>query len=312
MVRYISLILFCLVNLIDAKEETVQQNISSQELYVIADNAQLFCRTFGQGKPLIVIHGGPGLTQDYLLPYMEKLGNDNFVIFYDQRACGNSTGAITPETVNLPQYLNDIETIRKHFGFEKVSVLGHSWGGFLGMHYAIHYPQSVDKLILLNSVPVSSEEFFLFLAEWKRRTSAIKEIEEIKTQPEFLAGDPGLTEKYYRLIFTTYCYKPESANDLNLLMTTEAIRNGTKAYALLNENTLQKPFNLHDELKKLNLPTLVIHGDSDIIPSSTAENIHKSIKGSQFILIKQCGHFPYIEKPEVLFESINAFLSKDS
>lgn len=65
-----------------------------KSLFIEAKGAKLFCRTLGQGKPLIVVHGGPGLTQDYLLSELQPLAETNFLIFYDQRGCGQSTGEI--------------------------------------------------------------------------------------------------------------------------------------------------------------------------------------------------------------------------
>jgi len=58
-----------------------------EEKWIEVDQAKLFCRTLGEGKPLIVIHGGAGLSQDYLLPWLTKLAEHHFVIFYDQK-CG--------------------------------------------------------------------------------------------------------------------------------------------------------------------------------------------------------------------------------
>lgn len=306
----IFLTFFLLLNVFGFSE--INANPSSQELFVDASEAKLFCRAMGRGNPIIVIHGGPGLTQDYLLPNMSKLAEQNFVIFYDQRGCGKSTGLITSESISLDSFLKDIESIRKHFDLEKVTLLGHSWGGFLGMHYAIAYPQSVNKLILLNSIPASSDEFFLFLEEYVRRTSPLQELHILKNKPEFAAGDPDIMERYYRLMFRTYCYDPEMADLLNLRMTREAALNGSKVYSLLSSGWLLKPYNLHESLKKLQNPTLIIHGDTDPIPLITAENIHKSIYNSKFFVIKNCGHFPYVEQPQELFRHLNYFLSSQN
>ena len=54
-----------------------------KELFIPVDGAKLFCRVFGQGKPIIVLHGGPGLGQNYLLPQMSALGKFSHAIFYD-------------------------------------------------------------------------------------------------------------------------------------------------------------------------------------------------------------------------------------
>ena len=98
-----------------------------QEKFIPTEKAELFCKVAGSGKPLIVIHGGAGfLTHDYLLPHLERLSENNLVVFYDQRGLGKSTGELTAESINLKSYVDDIEAIRKSLGAPKVSLLGHS------------------------------------------------------------------------------------------------------------------------------------------------------------------------------------------
>lgn len=281
-----------------------------KETFVDAQGAKLFCRTVGKGTPLIVLHGGPGLSQGYLLPQMERLAEHHFVIFYDQRGCGGSKGEISSETINMETYVDDLEAIRKAFALDKVSILGHSWGGFLAMSYAIAHPESVDNLILSNSVPVSSEEFALFTQEWIRRTASLQDaFAKIHSSDAFHAGDPDAIEPLHRMIFRTYCHNPESAELLNLRMPAQASVNGAQVYGLIRQNVLSHPFDLHESLKKLKIPTLILHGTADPVPASTAEATAASIQGSKYILMQDCGHFPYVEAPEEFFSYVNAFLN---
>lgn len=285
------------------------QACALQEIFIQSGEAHLFCRTIGRGKPLLVIHGGPGMTQDYLLPYLYKLGENNFVIFYDQRGCGESMGEITPETIQLKTFIEDIDSIRRAFHFKKISILGHSWGGFLAMHYALAYPGSVKKLILSNSIPASSDGFSLFVEEYLQRIAPFQEeMAEIYHTEEFERADPKLVEHLHRIMFRTYCFRPEKVDLLNLAMTPFATLHGAKVYALFRETVFEKPFDLHIPLEELKIPTLIIHGKADPIPSITAQALHESIPNSQFILMEQCGHFPYVEEPEVYFDYLKTFL----
>jgi proline iminopeptidase len=189
----------------------------AQEVTVQVDEAKLFCRSFGKGDPIIVIHGGPGLDQNYLLPYMVKLADSHRVIFYDQRSCGQSLGEMNENTIQITTYLEDLEAIRKSLGGQQVTVVGHSWGGFLAMNYAIHHPEAIHKLILLNTMPASSGEFLLFLQEWtKRMTPFLGEFTAIQESSELAKGDPLAIEKYYLIMFKRYCFDPEKALLLNV------------------------------------------------------------------------------------------------
>lgn len=288
---------------------TLQAQPSIKELIVETPECHLFCRILGEGKPLVVLHGGPGLSQDYLEPQLYELAKHNLVIFYDQRGCGASTGEINEESITLQNYVEDLENVRKAFGFEKISLLGHSWGGFLAMNYAIAHPEAIEKLILSNSVPATFPDFLLFVAEWTRRLNPyMLEMAEIHQSPGYAKGDPEVMEHLYRIIFRTYCYNPESADDLNLRLSPKAAINGSKIHEIFAETVFMHPFDLTEGLKELTCPTLVIHGDTDSIPLLTAQHIHESIPHSEFVLIKNCGHFPYVEKPCCYFKHLNKFL----
>lgn len=282
-----------------------------QEKFIQAGETKLFCRWIGNGNPLIVLHGGAGyLTQDYLLPHMTRLAKDNLVVFYDQRGLGRSTCDITPEQINLKIYIEDIETVRRFLGVKKMSILGHSWGSFLGLHYALAHPESIDKLILLSSMPVSSGDLGLFFKELQNRLAPYQEtLQKIETSDLYLIGDPKTIENQQRIIFQTYMCCPENIQKLNLWKSKQESLNGFKVWEIFKEQIFMKPYNLLQDLSTLQCPTLLIHGDVDVIPFVSAENIQAAIPFSKLIKIKQCGHFPFVEQPEICFQSINDFLN---
>ncbi len=288
--------------------EAASGHLTIKESYVEVNGAKLFCRTMGQGKPLIVLHGGPGLSQDYLQPQLFKLAEDNFVIFYDQRSCGRSTGEFSNETINLTTFVQDLEQLRKAFHYDKISILGHSWGGFLALNYAIRHPEQVDNLILVNTFPTTSEGAALFLEEYYKRMAPYQaEICAIKSSQGYQEGSPDVMEHYYRIIFAAYMYNPENVNLLNLRMTAEAFLNDRKVNGLFAESLFMKPYSMTDALKQLNVPTLIIHGEEDVIPAITAKALHENIKGSKYVLIPKCGHMAYAEAPYEFFKAVHDF-----
>lgn len=275
---------------------------------VQTEDAKLFCEVVGKGKPLIVIHGGPGLSHDYLLPGMAELAKNHTLIFYDQRACGKSEG--NPEEVNIDQYVQDLEALRQSLQYEKVSILGHSWGGFVAMKYALAHPEAVDRLILMNSMPDSSEGLGLFLQEWiKRMGPHLEALGAIEKSEGYKAGEPETVANHIKLIFQKYCAHEESADRLNLLNSKSANVHGAIVNAMFRENLLMKPYKL--EIGSLKCKTLIVTSDHDVIPVAVAKSMHEQIQGSKFVIIKDCGHFPYVEKPQELFSTLNDFLGKD-
>lgn len=148
--------LFLLAGLLFAS--CAQQNSCPQTDGLIAINdTELYIKAFGQGDPLLIIHGGPGLSHDYFLPHLEELANTHFVIFYDHRGTGRSSVIQDSLSMNLETFVKDIEAIRMHFQFDKMNVLAHSWGSLLAVEYALSYGDGLDKLILSNPPALSQE-----------------------------------------------------------------------------------------------------------------------------------------------------------
>jgi proline-specific peptidase len=123
---------------------------------------ELYYKVFGnlvpRRRPLLVIHGGPGLTHDYTLSIADlaEPPHNIPVIFYDQLGCGRSTPV--PQKLRdstfwtLQLYLEELETVITSLGIQKdYDILGHSWGGMLAVTYATQKPSGLNRLVLSNT-----------------------------------------------------------------------------------------------------------------------------------------------------------------
>jgi len=282
-----------------------------QEKFISSNGAEIYCRQCGHSDPIIIIHGAPGLTQDYLYPYFAHLSENHLVVFYDQRGCGRSRSELTENQINVPNFINDIEAIRKALNADKITLLGHSWGGFLGMKYAIQYPDAVHKLILLDTMPASQEEFTEFIVEVTKRLAPIHdELQALEATEIYQSGDPETVEKQLKLVFKTYLHDPNNIDKLHFNLTREAFHSGAKVFALLCDQIFLKPYDIFADLPKIKSPTLILHGDNDPISYKMAEHIHQSIPHAQFVKIEHCGHFPFVEQADELFPVIQKFLKE--
>lgn len=284
--------------------------VNAREVYVPVNRAMLYCQVFGvNNPPIFVLHGGPGLGQNYLLPQMQMLGANFNAIFYDQRGTGRSNSGNEWQVDPFATYVNDLEELRKFFDVKKVNLLAHSWGGFLASLYAQAYPENVSKIIYMNCVPLSTTDYMEFV---KYRTSIVETNKEqlvaIKETEAFKKGDPETVKKYYEVYFKNYFTRPELVKELSLTMTRQAALNNFKIYDLFFNYALQHPYDLYNQLGQLNKPSLIIACDNDVVPLRYAERLHQSIPASEFCLIKSGGHFPYIEQPQFLYNAINQFM----
>ena len=290
-----------------------QQVSFSKSGYISVESGKLFYQRFGRGDPIIVVHGGPGLDQSYLLPQMLELAKDHEVIFYDQRGSGRSLEAsIDPRYISSDQFAKDLETLRLELGLKKVALIGHSWGGFLSMSYAIKYPANVSSLILVGSAPADYKGQKAFADEFNKRTHSIKhKIDPLFNDKTLSALNKEQINDAYRDLFSVYFKNPSNVQKLTLDMSKESAIGGFNVLSLMLKTTYFTPdCNLIPALRKLNVPTLIIHGNQDIIPVDTAKTIQKAIPGSKVVYLNDCGHFPYIETPNEFFSSIRSFLSK--
>ena len=143
-----------------------------RESYIPVENAELYCRELGQGQPIVVLHGGPDFDHRYLLPEMDRLSGSFRLIYYDQRGRGQSARNVQPEDVSMRSEVEDLEALRQHLRLESTAVLGHSWGGLLALEYAIRHPDRVSHLILMNTAPVSRDDFLLMRQDRRTRAAA--------------------------------------------------------------------------------------------------------------------------------------------
>jgi esterase len=109
----------------------------------------LFYRIFGEGKPLIILHGLLGMSDNWIMPARE-LAKNYKVILPDLRNHGNSPHS---DEFHLQPMVNDIVELIRTFGLEEVLLLGHSLGGRIAISVALQHPDLVEKLVVVDIAP---------------------------------------------------------------------------------------------------------------------------------------------------------------
>ena len=276
--------------------------------------AELYAREVGSGTPIIILHGGPDFDHSYLLPEMDRFADSYRLIYYDQRGRGRSAEHVRPEDVTLASDIADLDKVRQFFHLDSVVLLGHSWGTVLALQYAIQHPDRVSDLILMNPAPASAADFNELKRDWaEKRHDDVERKKAIASTPEYINGDPEAVTAYYRVHFKTAVAKPEDyekiAARFHSSFTKEGVLEARAVEAHLMTETYSLPsFDLLPQVKSLRIPTLVITGDHEFIPASTAEHITESITGARMVLLKNCGHFSYLESPAEVRAAVDSFL----
>jgi proline iminopeptidase len=263
--------------------------------FVRVQNAQLYYETIGVGEPIVILHGGPGLDHTYLLPQMNSLATKFQLIYYDQRATGKSSGIVDSASITPDQFVEDLETLRKALGIERMNLLGHSWGGLLAMHYGIKYPNRLKSLILVSSVGASSEWLAPFLKTRAQRTTWEDSLAmaNLLSSVTFAKYEPQAMSAFTRLTFSTYFFNRAYLDSLNFNLSQNTASHFLPVFGLMNR--FLADYNLILKLSVIHCPTLILHGDYDPVSAEYTKKLSQYLKNSRFVLIENCGHFPFVE-----------------
>src|SRR3954469_9116802 len=117
--------------------------------------------------PLLVLHGGPGFPHDYLEDLARLADDGRTVVFYDQIGCGKSDHPDDSALWTMPTFVEEVAAVRDAVGLDRVHILGHSWGGWLALEFALRQPSGLSSLILAStcaSIPAFAAETRLLKA----------------------------------------------------------------------------------------------------------------------------------------------------
>ena len=273
----------------------------------------LFCRDVGSGHPIVVVHGGPDFDHAYLLPELDRLADSFRLVYYDQRGRGRSAEGVRPEDVTLASELDDLERVRSHFELESLAVLGHSWGGVLAMEYATRHPDRVSQLLLLDTGPASAADWRSFREELARRRPAdVDAMRAIASTDAYARGDLEAEAAYYRIHFRITVRQPDQLEMLVARLRSHFPQEGVVLaraieHRLYEETSGSVDWDLFPALRRLDVPTLVLHGEDDFVPVEFAVRIAEAVPGARLSVLPGCGHFTFLEAPELVFEEIDAF-----
>lgn len=265
------------------------------------------------GERILLLHGGPGAHHDYLLPQMLRIGTDGSrdLIFYDQRGGGRSRsdsrefeGHITWET-----HVFDLERLIGELGVKPLTIVGYSWGGLLALLYsreaaAGRVSPAPHRLVLIDPAPTSRSYRDQFEREFARRQAS----PEVQALREQLAAsgmrerdNAAYRQRSFELSVAGYFADPTAAHDLTPFRVAGRVQQSV--WQSLGDYDL-----LADEFfRRISASTLIIHGREDPIPVESSRACASAL-GATLVVIDKCGHVPYVESPDALFEAIDEFL----
>ena len=266
--------------------------------------------------PLVVAHGGPGCSHDYLLALAEIARSGRAVVHYDQVGGGRST--LLPDkgpdfwTVNF--FLDELDNLLRHLGIDDhYHLLGQSWGGMLAAEHAIRRPHGLVSLILSNS-PASMDlwasEAAKLRAELPEEVAATldsHEANDTTDDPEYLAA----TRVYYDLhVCRVVPNPPEVVRALELMERDSTVyntMNGPNEFYCIG--TLRE-WSIVDRLTPIDVPTLLLSGRHDEATPATVQPYFDHIADVRWEIFEESSHMPFVEEPERYRRVVESFLAE--
>ena len=287
--------------------------------YLKVNGAKLWIETEGTGDPLFLISGGPGGCHVGMHSF-SGLKDACLLVYIDNYGRGKSDVAENPSDYSISRDVEDVEGIRKALGYDKINLLGHSYGGMVAQHYAIKYPQHLKHLILANS--------FFSGEMWQANDDNCNH--EIKTNyPEVWqrlmavrfsgahSNDPEHIKIYGEVPYGfLYAYNPDKflkgidpsyPNNFNTTLYYQLV--GDDGDFIIGGDVAKADY--RKQLKDLKMPVLIVAGRYDRVSVPKFAVQYKTYcRQAQFEMFEKSGHNPQIEEPEKEFKIIREFLAK--
>jgi proline-specific peptidase len=289
--------------------------LREQEGYVPVDGYRVWYWIVGGGSleervPLMILHGGPGAPHDYLENLQALASESRRVVFYDQLGCGRSDHPDDPALCTVARFADEVETVRRELGLERVHILGQSWGGMLAIEYALRQPQGLESLILANttaSIP-------LWVAEANRLRGLLPPEANATLLRHEEAGTTDSQEYqdamqvfYDRHVCRVRPYPDYVKRAFDQIGFVYHYMNGPSEFHVTG---VIKDWDRSDRLHEIHVPTLIISGHYDESTPMLNDLLHRGIAGSEWVLLEHSSHLAHVEEPELYMQAVRNFLGR--
>lgn len=261
------------------------------------NGAELFYVSIGQGSAILIMHGGLGLSHDYLRPYFDKLSDNNTVVFYDHLGHGKSDHPADFGDLTFDRLVSDAAGLMDNLGHEKFTLIGHSYGGFIAQKFAEKHQDRLNGLVIIDAVPA-----FDYHPSVSGSDEQMAAFGKLFSQP---MADDADWQTSWNPVVQMYFHKWDADIGADLDARTAYSHQGWNAgSALLGE------YNMLEALPNITTRALVIAGRHDGItpPEHGAERIGGLLPNAEIAIFENSGHYPFIEEQDAFFDKLGNWL----
>jgi proline iminopeptidase len=275
------------------------------------DAVSLYFTSIGAGSDTVIVVHGAGAGLSYLAPDLERLARDRVLIFYDQRGFGRSALVDDPALLTIDHHVADLDAIREYFSLQRVSLLGHSWGGVVAAAFAASHPERVNRLLLLDPAVPAFDPYGYSVIQ---RIGALSE----RFGPEYVAtadsiwmsiptaADPvDACEQYLSIARPLYYFLTEEAAARSrgefCAGSESAVRNAVLVSGLILGTLYGEGWDLRPRLAAVTAPVLVVSGLESLLRGEPAEAWVRELRNARLLEAAEAGHYIQVDRPDMFF-----------
>ena len=291
--------------------EARSNRLQNGEFTAQINGIKMWYKVSGSG-PVCLMPSPPwGLSSDMYIKTLKPMEKIFTMVYLDSRACGRSDPAPSLTQYTWADLDADLDALRAHLGQKKVWVMGHSEGAMEALHYACKHPNRINGAVLLSVGGITGKNLGrdgdAIIASHEGDPRFAKALKVEKETEDMPTNGPALT-KFLQATLALFWYDPSK-------MAKYDFSGGSKtspATAMQGKNASHRG-DLSDitaaDYKNLTAPVLIVSGDTDFVcPLDGATRFHLALRNSKLLVIEQCGHFTWMEQPEVFNTRVPEFL----
>ncbi|MCD4866087.1 proline iminopeptidase-family hydrolase [Pseudomonas sp. PLB05] len=290
-----------------------------QEGYADFQGHQTWYRVTGDlasGRlPLVVAHGGPGCTHDYVDSFKDLAEHGWPVVHYDQLGNGRSTHlrGIDPGFWTVALFLDELNNLLRHLGIDQYVLLGQSWGGMLGAEHGVRQPAGLRGLIIANS-PAS-------MALWREAAAGLRAELPLEVQatlarheaagttdsPEYRAASQVFYDRHVCRVQPLPAEVARTFAAIDADPTVYHAMNGPTEFHVIGS---LRDWSVIERLARIQVPTLLISGRHDEATPACVEPFERLIPNVRWRIFEDSSHMPHVEEREACMATVAVFLAE--
>ncbi|MGH6933371.1 MAG: proline iminopeptidase-family hydrolase [Dongiaceae bacterium] len=300
--------------LLDGSDVIVTGRRPDRMFRVSVEGGRVMVYVYGEGHDEIILclNGGPGVASQYMRDTFWVLAERGYrVVVHDQLGTGASDRPEDAGLWKLRRYVEEVEAVRQASGGGRVHLLGHSWGGWLGIEHAVSHPDKLKSCIFSSTcanMPLHIQELRRLLSEFGAETLAM--VDRLETTG-------SLSSRLYDAVRTLFygrhssrqAYLAGSTSSSDVSMQIQVALWGPAEFSATGELAT---WNRLTDLRRVLVPSLVLVGAYDYLTPRSAELIQSHFPNARLVMFRESGHAPHLDEPEAYFDTVAKFLDRVS